>query len=387
MKYDIIIIGGGMVGATLALTLSQSDLRIALVDASPLNLGYDHRLIALTYNSFCFLSDLNIWNALAPYAETIKKVHVSDRGHFGKVCLSASDLQLPALGYVVPAKYINAALNTLDNKNKYDTFRPATLKNISQTTSRATVVIETEGHEKILTANLIIGADGTHSTVRKLMDISTETIDYRQKALVTVTHLNRAHHNIAYERFHGNGAIAMLPLTQQRCATIWTDDNSIIDSLMQLSDSDFLQTLQKQFGYRLGRLLKIDSRHIYPLKMIKAKEVVKERIILIGNAAHTLSPIAAQGLNLALAEIAMLAKTILQQLPLSTIPNWEQYLSQQRQQQSTSMRISHGLSKVFAKQHSLVNLLRPLGMIGLDLNNPFKNYFARLVMGKKNILS
>ncbi|MDR3491046.1 MAG: FAD-dependent monooxygenase [Gammaproteobacteria bacterium] len=386
MNYDVIIIGGGMVGATLALTLSQSNLRVALVDATPLKHLEDHRLIALNYDSVCFLSQLKLWDALADYAEAIQKVHVSDKGQFGKVCLQASDLELPALGYVIPAKFINIALNNASLNNTYDIFRPATLKTISQTATQASAVILADNVEKTLTANLIIAADGTHSTVRDQLNIATETIDYKQKALVTVTHLNRSHHHIAYERFQENGAIAMLPLTEQRVATIWTDENKVIDDLMKLTDAEFLKTLQKQFGYRLGRLLKTELRLVYPLKMITAKEIIKERIVLIGNAAHTLSPIAAQGLNLALAEISMLVKTILQQLPLITTPNWDAYLVWQQQQQNTSSQLTHRLTLVFSKKYSFLNLLRPICMTGLDLNRPLKKRFAFLAMGKKNIL-
>ena len=170
---------------------------------------------------------------------------------------------------------------------------------------KATLSITTPQGERTLTASYIIGADGTHSTVRRLLQISADTLDYQQSALVTMTQLKRPHHHIAYERFQKQGAIAMLPLSDEKTATIWTDSTENIAALMKLSEQEFIDQLQKQFGYRLGKLLQTGQRHHYPLHHLTAARTCQQRILLIGNAAHTLHPIAAQGFNLALAEIAM----------------------------------------------------------------------------------
>jgi 2-octaprenyl-6-methoxyphenol hydroxylase len=293
MKFDIIIIGGGMVGAAMACALRTHEFKVAMIDSTPLTPSDDHRLIALNYSSVSLLKNLNIWPSLVSHACAIDEVHVSHRNHFGTTRLIASELKLTALGYVVPAKYINSAL--YENLNQTTMIRPATLKTLTQDTESATITVETPQGMKQLTAKIIIGADGTHSTVRKLLNIDTKTTDYQQCALVTTTDLNRSHHHIAYERFIENGgAIAMLPLAEKQAATIWTDSTENIAKLLRLTDSEFLQQLQKQFGYRLGKLKNIGKRYQYPLQMIQTKENVKQRIILIGNTAHTLHPIAAQ---------------------------------------------------------------------------------------------
>jgi 2-octaprenyl-6-methoxyphenol hydroxylase len=383
-QYDIIIIGGGMVGASLACALRDTALRIALVDAAPLNTTDDPRLIALNYSSYCLFNNIHVWDLMAPHAEAIKQVHVSDRGHLGMTRLNASDVGLAALGYVVPAKYINAALDKTLNQNSTERItilRPAKLKTLSQASGVATLTIEAADDEIQLTAKRVIGADGTHSTVREQLNITNEITDYQQSALVTVTTLNRPHQQIAYERFHQSGAIAMLPLTEQRCATIWTDEKNVITALQQLDDGAFLAELQQQFGYRAGRLLCVGKRHVFPLQMVKTSQTHKERVLLIGNAAHTLHPIAAQGLNLALAEIAMLAQVIVDN---PTLTDWQPYLDWQQQQETASSGLSHQLPQLFANDFSLVNFIRQLGLIGLDLIPPLKRRFAWRAMGRSH---
>jgi 2-octaprenyl-6-methoxyphenol hydroxylase len=370
--FDIVIIGGGMVGASLACALRDTSLRIALVDAAPLNTENDPRLIALNYSSYCLFNNLGVWDAMASHAEAIKQVHVSDRGHLGMTRLNASDVGLSALGYVVPAKYINAALDHTLNQHAANhpesqhitILRPAKLKMLTQTDKLATLTIETESGEIQLETKLVIGADGTHSTVRAELGITSEVTDYQQSALVTITTLNRPHQNIAYERFHTSGAIAMLPLTEQRVATIWTDEKEVIAHLLQLNDAEFLAELQKQFGYRVGRLMSVAKRHMFPLQMMKTTQTHKQQVLLIGNAAHTLHPIAAQGLNLALAEIAMLAQVILDTPQLT---DWQPYLDWQQKQESASAGLSHQLPRLFASDFSVMNFIRQLGMIGLDI--------------------
>jgi 2-octaprenyl-6-methoxyphenol hydroxylase len=375
MRYDIIIVGGGMVGASLACALRDTPLNIALVDAMPVNTTDDPRLIALNYSSFRLFDNLDLWPLLAPHAAPIQQVHVSDRGRMGMLRIKSQDLQLPVLGYVVPAKNINAALNTALSE-RISIFRPATLKKLSQQDTHAELVIETIDGDIELEGNLIIGADGSHSTVRDLLGISTKTVDYQQSAIVTITELSRSHQNIAYERFHNTGALAMLPLTENRCATIWTDENSIVKNLMQMDDDAFLAALQTQFGYRLGRLQKIAKRHTYPLQLLKSTKKSDRHVLLIGNAAHTLHPVAAQGLNLALSEIAMLAESLSEQSNLQKFFDW------QSQQESASTQLSHQLPALFTKKFFLASFARQLAMIGLDICPPIKRRFANKAIGR-----
>lgn len=369
-----------MVGASLACALRDTALRVALVDATPLPAPTDHRLIALNRSSYCLFKNLKMWEALSSYAAPIKEVHVSDRGHFGKLRLTAREAAVDTLGYVVPAEHINHALqHAMTTQTNLTLFRPAKLSTLVQSEHSVSVTIDTTEGTTPLTGQWIIGADGTHSTVRNLLNIPTQIVDSEQSALVTVTELQRPHQNIAYERFHPTGAVAMLPLTDSRCATIWTDNNARIQELMQMPDADFLQTLQNQFGYRMGRLRHIGKRYTYPLQQVRAEKNLSERVILLGNAAHTLLPLAAQGLNLALSEIAMLAQCLTEN---PTQPNWSTYRDWQQKQQATSTRLSHQLPKWFSHDFSLVTIARQIGLIGLDICPIAKKRFTWHAMGK-----
>lgn len=374
MNYDLVIVGGGMVGAALALALQNSALRIALIDASPLDSSDDHRLIALNDTSCCFFKNLGIWDALSSNAAAIKQIHVSHQGRFGVTRIAAHEIHLDALGHVVPARYINKALYAA--LQHIDLIRPARLQTLTQDEESVTLTIAMpSGDEKIIHAKHVIGADGSHSTVRDLLGIAVDKIDYQQSAIVTVTELQRDHKQIAYERFLANGAIAMLPLTGRRCATIWTADNRSVTELLPLNDADFTQALQTQFGYRLGRLTCVTKRQCYPLHGLRAAKTTCGRVVLIGNAAHTVHPIAAQGLNLAIYEVAAMAGYIeqhqsLEQFSMAALPL------------QFSQQLSHRLSGLFASELVGLSTVRQMGMVGLDVCITAKRYFIERALGK-----
>lgn len=378
MKYDLIIVGGGMVGASLAVALNKSNLKIALIDANSHTQLDDPRLIALTHGSCNLLKNVDIWPELVPYAAPIKHIHVSHRGRFGITRIHASDMRLDTLGHLVPAKYITTALEEkLTHASHIDVIRPAVLKNLTQTSDNIELTIHYNNETKTLHTKRVIGADGTHSTVRELLNIPTQTHDYEQSAIVTITELQRHHQFTAYERFLEQGAIAMLPLSDNACATIWTDSNENIARLMQLSDDEFLKTLQTTFGYRLGRFTHIRKRHTYPLKLVLAENYQQHNIILIGNAAHTLHPIASQGLNLALYEIAELTHQLIE------TPNLlHDFTKTINVKQKISTQLSHRLPWLFSTDFFIINVARQLAMLGLDSCKQAKEFFMRNSMGR-----
>ncbi|HSW93888.1 MAG TPA: FAD-dependent monooxygenase [Gammaproteobacteria bacterium] len=379
MQYDIAIIGGGMVGASFALALQNTAFRIALIDAAPTHTN-DHRLIALNKASCDFFKNLNLWSELKNHAASIHEVHVSTRGSFGTTRLLAKEMHVDALGHVIPARDINHALYTaLESSENIDVLRGAKLTALSQTNSDVDLALLTESGQELITAKIVMGADGTFSTTRELLDIPAETIDYHQKALVTITDLNRDHHHIAYERFLSNGAIAMLPLTDQRAATIWSGNEKQIDELLALSDDDFLAMLQKTFGFRLGKLMKTHSRFSYPLKYVRVKNPIKNRVLLMGNAAHTVHPIAAQGLNLALYEVDVLTRHFSRKSPDNlSLENCPDFLTQQK----LSLTVSHRLTQLFSLDFFPLTVLRQMGMMGLDVCLPLKKRLGKRLLGQ-----
>jgi 2-octaprenyl-6-methoxyphenol hydroxylase len=384
-RYDLIIVGGGLVGAGLAAALRRSDLQIALIDAR-LPSNDDPRLFALNAGSCQFLENLDLWPKLKAYAAPIHQVHVSNHGHFGSVRLNREDVGLPALGYVIPAKHIEAALNDeLQILSNCTLYRPAKLQTLEQQDGKVLLSVISDGVEKNLQAPIVIGADGTESTVRAQLKIHADIFDYGQSALVTRTMLKRSHRHIAYERFNAEGAIAMLPLSDNECATIWSADTSTISALMALSETAFLDKLQKEFGYRLGNLKAVSKRHVFPLRMIRAEKMVEQGVLLLGNSAHTLHPIAAQGFNLALYEVAILAEGIMQKIARNEIftPADLQGIQDQIQKhQSASIGVSHRLSRLFSIDSALAGAAVQLGMIGLDIAKPVKKRFIDGMTGR-----
>lgn len=382
--YDLIIIGGGVVGSGFALALQSLPLKIALIDAKiPSN--DDARLFALNEGSCQFLKNLDLWPALAAYAAPIHQVHVSNRGHFGAVRLNAHDAGLPQLGYVIPAKYIESALNETLAHSTVDIYQPARLNSVVQTDSVVTLEVATAEKVIKLQAPLVVGADGTESTVRQQLKITADIHDYGQSAIVFRTRLNRSHGQTAYERFTTEGAIAMLPLTGDECASIWSVEQTKAQTLIALSDRDFLKTLQQAFGYRLGKFQSVSPRATYPLRMVMAEKQVVGNVFLLGNAAHTIHPIAAQGFNLALYEVAALvegmANMLQQNKPLRS-QDLESIYATATQHQATSVGFSHRLSEIFGAQSRIPAALLGLGLVGLDNIPPIKAKLLTTLLGR-----
>jgi 2-octaprenyl-6-methoxyphenol hydroxylase len=385
MHYDMIIVGGGLVGASLAMALQGSGLSIALLDARAKE-GQDPRLFALNHTSCQFLNNLGLWKSLAVDASPIHTVHVSRQGYFGCVRLNHDDVHLDSLGHVIPAHKIESVLhNSLCHHPSLTLYQPAKLSLLQQQNDRVMLTMTTPDGDKTLFSPIVIGADGPTSTVRTVLNIPTRVVDYHQSALVTRTELNRPHQQIAYERFTTTGAIAMLPLMNNQCATIWTADTSIITHLMTLSDKDFLEILQKEFGYRLGRLRHISTRHMFPLQMLQAEKKAVQGVLLLGNAAHTLHPIAAQGFNLALYEVAVLTELILGKVRENDKVTSELLLHMNHttcKQQTISSALSHRLSQLFLTQSTLMNTVLQLGMMSLDILTPIKIRCIETILGK-----
>lgn len=375
-RYDFVIVGGGLVGAGLAAALRHANMTLALIDAR-LPSSNDPRLFALNASSCQFLANIGVWPQLISHASPIHQVHVSHRGRFGAVRLNREDVSADTLGHVIPAHFIETALNDLLlSQANITLYRPATLKTLMQHNGVATLALQSEDTEEMIEANWVIGADGADSSVRQQTNIQATVTDYVQSALVTRTTLSRSHHHIAYERFTDDGAIAMLPLVGKESATIWTANKETISELMSLSDEDFLLRLQQEFGYRLGRLNKISHRHVFPLRMVRAEKAIEGNVLLLGNAAHTLHPIAAQGFNLALYEVAALVQGIIDKTDLTKV------IESVQKQQTTSINVSHYLPQVFSQETKWLNLFSSVGMVGFDLATPLKKRFMTSMMGR-----
>lgn len=377
IQVDILIIGGGLTGATLLLALQGLGFSTLLVETKPysdrVSSDFDARSLALSPASRRILNRLGVWNILNDSATAIELIHVSEKDRFGVSRLRGNE-QNP-LGYVVEMQHINLALHQLLAKDQL--MAPATVTSLDLANKIATVTTET-GQVQIA-AQLIVAADGAESAVRRFCNLSAKTKSYNQQAIVANVGLLKPHEHRAYERFTSHGPLALLPMQDNRMSLVWAMTPKKAEQLMNLNDADFLCQLQQAFGYRLGRLIKIGKRFSYPLKQVLMSQQTKWPVVFVGNAAHTLHPVAGQGFNLGLRDAATLAQCISKQgLNEGML---EKYLQLRRHDQQVITRFTDGLIQVFTSSLPGMGLVRNAGLIAFDNIPALKNILARYARG------
>jgi 2-octaprenyl-6-methoxyphenol hydroxylase len=389
-KYDIVIAGGGMVGASLACALSDTNLRIALVEAispdSEYQPSYDERGLALSLSSKRIFQALKVWHQVEANANPIKRVHVSDRGHFGKVRMDAASMGLEALGYVVIARELGTVLmSRLRNTGNVDLLCPAQVTGVRQQPDNISLSLSLQQSTQELSCKLLVVADGARSGIREQLDIKTEITDYNQTAIVCNVTTQIAHADTAYERFTETGPLALLPLKQNRSVVVFTVPTEEAEHYLQVDNDYFLEEIQKRFGRRLGKLAKVSSRHSYPMVQLLAQKQVEGRAVLLGNSAHTIHPNGAQGFNLCLRDVAGLAEHLVQDSGLANDPGdkhlLESYLNSRLEDQQRVSRLSHGMTRWFYNNQIIRAATRNVVMTLVDLVPSAKASLMRRGMG------
>jgi len=388
--YDVLIIGGGLVGASLACALRASGLRLGVIEAVPLAAssqpGYDDRTLALAYGSKRIFETLGVWDGIVPEATCIDRIHISDRGHFGVTRLTAAEAGLPALGYVVPSRALGAALlDALKDSRQIDWLCPAEMRDIRVTPDYAVVTIHHDGQDKTLTARLVIAADGAHSAVRQAMGIEALRTEYRQTAIVTTVTASLPHGNTAYERFTDTGPLALLPQRQNDCAVVWSARAEEAKTILGWSDAEFLRQLQERFGDRLGSFTRLGRRASYPLALTRVPEQVRPRLALIGNAAHMVHPVAGQGFNLGLRDVAALADILADAQrvgdDIGDLTVLRRYADWRRRDNQVISLFTNSLIRIFSNNIFPLTLLRNAGLLAVDLMPGVKRGFVRVTSG------
>jgi 2-octaprenyl-6-methoxyphenol hydroxylase len=392
--YDVIIAGGGMVGASLAHALAASGLRTAVIEPVPLAAdaqpSYDDRAIALAYGTRRILEGLGVWAALAPHAEAIRRVHVSDRGQWGFTHLDARDEDAEAFGYVVTARDLGAALLAplAGSGGPVELFCPARVADFAVEGDHVRVVVEPAGappSARSVTARLLVAADGGRSAIRERLGIAQRHHAYGHHAVVANVTPSLPHNGVAYERFTETGPLALLPMTGNRCGLVWTTRDEDIADVLGLDDHAFLARLQERFGFRLGRFVAVGRRGHYPLELRLADTQVLERVAVIGNAAHTVHPIAGQGFNLGIRDVAVLADVLTAAhrggRDLGALAVLREYEAARRRDQRTVALATDALARLFVSPFGPVRFARNLGMAVLDALPPARHLLARVGMG------
>ncbi|WP_295432614.1 2-octaprenyl-6-methoxyphenyl hydroxylase [uncultured Thiodictyon sp.] len=389
--YDLVIVGGGLIGGSLACALADTGLRIALVEAvaadSALQPSYDERVIALSWGSRRILEAIGLWGAVAPEAEPIRRIHVSERGQCGITRLDQAELGVAALGYVVPARALGTAIRpALDGRPGIDLRCPARLVGLRVQGDLVALQVEDRDGLNELRSRLVVAADGGDSAVRRAQGIAVEERPYGHDALITTVTPDRPRPGWAFERFTDTGPLAMLPMTAGRWSVVWTCREQETAGLLALPDDAFLARLQGRFGYRLGRLDLAAPRRAYPLKLLLTRETIHPRLVLIGNAAHTLHPAAGQGFNLGLRDVAALAEVLAEAATRGEDPGapavLEAYRHWRGPDQQTTATLTDTLARLFVNPWLPLRLARNLGLLGLDLLPPARRAVARRFMGQ-----
>ena len=394
--YPVVIAGGGLVGASFALALeSVAGSPTLVVEAghggsSGSSPGFDARSTALSFGSSLILARLGLWAELAGSAEPIREIHVSDRGHFGTVRIDCASQQVEALGYVVENHVLGKVLHqALADSSASGLLNAARVMEVRPMPDGMALVLDVAGEHRQIKAGVVVVADGGRSTICSQLGIRLRTEDYQQQAIICNIAFAAPHRNVAYERFTDSGPMAILPLArchgENRGALVWTVHSQQAQSLLALPEAELLHLLQQRFGHRLGRILRLGQRFCYPLSLTLATEQVRPGLVLLGNAAHTLHPVAGQGFNLALRDADTLAATIggalLAQEDPAAMSVLQAFVARQEQDQLRTIGFSHYLTRLFSSDRRPLVWARKFGLASIDLIPVAKREFARQAMG------
>ena len=365
-RVDVVISGGGMVGLPLGLALAQGGLTVLVVDAAPpatvLEPQFDGRVSALAYASVRMLTALGVWDDLAPHAQPIREILVTD-----------------SLGHIAENRHIRAALYAaVARAPNLELLAPARVKDVAVEAGAAVVTLA-DGSQ--VSAALVIAADGRESPLRARMGIPVVGWSYPQTGIVATVEHDKPHHGVAYEHFLPSGPFAILPMTGNRSSLVWTEDKKKAPALLALDETGFQAELARRFGDHLGAVRGAGPRWSYPLSFHIARDFVQPRFALAGDCAHGIHPIAGQGLNLGLKDAAALTEVLLDAArlgrdigALDTLKRYERW----RRFDSVTLGVStDALNRLFSNDLAPLRLLRDLGLGVVDAIGPARRFFMR----------
>ncbi|MBH0091238.1 2-octaprenyl-6-methoxyphenyl hydroxylase [Pseudoalteromonas sp. NSLLW218] len=385
-QFDVVIIGGGLAGASCALSVAKTNpaLNIAVVEANQVTGDYhpsfDDRSIALAQQSVEYLQSLNLFEQNAPYTAAIKKVSVSDRGHFGKAHINCDEFAKPSLGYVVEVNPFGRALHLRLTQSNITLMCPDSVTAIEQTLHSNTLTLQS-GEQ--LNAALLVIADGAQSPTRNLLGLGFNTQPYEQGAIIANVEVAGGHNNHAFERFTQNGPMALLPMSNNRYSLVWCMRQDQIEQHMALNEQDFISVLQSAFGYRGGQFTKVGMRTSYPLVYGQVESLTAHRTVVIGNAAHAIHPIAGQGFNLGLRDVQVLSNLIANsQHDLGSYAFTREYSKKRSDDIKTVMSLTDALVRLFSNSSRVLALGRSIGLFSMDLFPVLKAPLAKQLMGQ-----
>jgi len=392
-QYDIVIAGGGMIGTSLAIALAPLGLSVAVVEAVPrqedAQPSFDDRSTALARSTQRMFEAMGLWKEISGAATPISRIHVSDQGRFGFSHIDAAEQGVDALGHVVINRVLGRVLQArLAELANVDVVCPGRIVDVELAPERARVEIEVaDGNSWACECRLLVAADGANSAVRDMLGITAEKTPYGQHAVIGNVLPELPPNQQAFERFTEHGPLALLPVADDRVAFVWTVAEADVASVLALDDDTFIGELQREFGYRLGRFSRVGQRAAYPLVLSRALRLTATRGVLIGNAAHGLHPVSAQGFNLGMRDVAALCDCIADarddagRVDPGDGELLERYAVWRRSDQRKLVRFTDSLVRLFGSDRGPLRVLRNIGMLGFDLLPGVRTVFARHTMG------
>ncbi|NID15887.1 2-octaprenyl-6-methoxyphenyl hydroxylase [Luteibacter yeojuensis] len=382
----ILIVGGGLVGASLAIALDAAGLPAVLIEAAAPRVdqqpSYDERNLALARATVNGLDAIGVWDFARQRATPILHIHTSRAGDFGSVRMDAAAEGVDALGWTLPARELGAALlQRLDACRHLIRMAPARVEGIEPATGGWAVTVATAEGSHRLTTPLLVAADGTTSGIRAQLGIGTREHDYEQALFVTTMTPERDPRGRAFERFTDEGPVAMLPLAERRVGAILTVPAERADDVAAMDDAAYLALVQERFGWRLGRLSRPGRRVPYPIRRVAAESLTGSRAVLVGNAAQTVHPIGAQGFNLGLRDALTLAELATTAADPGDAAMLAEYARRRTPDREGTMAMSHGLVRLACMDQPLLGPLRSLAMLALDRLPPLRHALSRRGMG------
>ncbi|OQK24268.1 2-octaprenyl-6-methoxyphenyl hydroxylase [Vibrio parahaemolyticus] len=386
-QYDVVIAGGAMAGATLALAiehLSQGALRVAVVEPfkaqSDQHPGFDSRSIALSYGTVNLLRHLELWSAIEPFTTPIEHIHVSDRSHAGMTDITKHDVGVEALGYVVELADVGRVYQELlTHSTAVDLYCPDSAKHITRTQENVTLELASG---ELLNAKLLVAADGAVSQCCQQIGLELSEHDFDQVAVIANIVTQEPHQGRAFERFTENGPVALLPMSDNRMSLVWClrpDDAQIV---MELSENEFLERLQQDFGWRLGAMQKVGLRASYPLLLRHRKQNISHRFAIVGNAAQTLHPIAGQGFNLGIRDVVTLAEELVKQgEDVGRYQGLIRFSQRREADRNETIWLTSSLVHVFSNDLLAMRIGRNTALAAMDNLSIFKQPLLRHTLG------
>ncbi|HCM1315961.1 TPA: 2-octaprenyl-6-methoxyphenyl hydroxylase [Vibrio parahaemolyticus] len=386
-QYDVVIAGGAMAGATLALAiehLSQGALRVAVVEPfkaqSDQHPGFDSRSIALSYGTVNLLRHLELWSAIEPFSTPIEHIHVSDRSYAGMTDITKHDVGVEALGYVVELADVGRVYQELlTHSTAIDLYCPDSAKHITRTQENVTIELASG---ELLNAKLLVAADGAVSQCCQQIGLELSEHDFDQVAVIANIVTQEPHQGRAFERFTENGPVALLPMSDNRMSLVWCLRPDEAQIVMELSESEFLERLQQDFGWRLGAMQKVGLRASYPLLLRHRKQNISHRFAIVGNAAQTLHPIAGQGFNLGIRDVVTLAEELVKQgEDVGRYQGLIRFSQRREADRNETIWLTSSLVHVFSNDLLAMRIGRNTALAAMDNLSIFKQPLLRHTLG------